>query len=101
MVAQKPSGRVIPAASPLQLAAAAWVGSVADHDISSITSATRRRRPPNHRTIEPIEGKYVNSIVHLYVVQTAVRGSKPPSISAQTPTATFFPRCSSRFRRAK
>src|SRR5260370_41768779 len=70
IVAQKPSGRVMPAASPLQLVAAAWVGSVADHDIRVITTATRRLRGPDHRTIGLVDDKYVHSIVHLCLVQT-------------------------------
>src|SRR3979490_330450 len=68
IVAQKPSGRVMPAASLLQFVAAAWAGIVADHDI--ITAATTRLRLPDHRTMELIGNKYVHSIVHLCVIPT-------------------------------
>ena len=65
-VAQKPSGRVTPAEPPLQ--SAAWAGVVADHGISIITAVTRRLRPPDRRTMELIDDKYVHSIVHLCIV---------------------------------
>src|SRR5260370_29509635 len=79
IVAQKPSGRVMPAASPLQLVAAAWVGTVAGHDISIVT-ATRRLSPPDHRAIELLDDKYVHRIVYLCVVQTFT--STPPTATA-------------------
>src|ERR1700730_6748371 len=63
-VAQKPSGRVMPAESPSQRVAAAWAGTVADHDIS-ISPATRRPRPPEPRSIEFVDDKYVHGIVNL------------------------------------
>src|SRR5258706_16238118 len=70
IVAQKPSGRVMPAASPLQLVAAAWAGVVADHDISIITAVTRRLRSPDQRTMELIDDKFEQRIVHLCVIPT-------------------------------
>src|SRR5260370_36583958 len=74
IVAQKPSGRVMPAASPLQLVAAAWLGTVVDHDIS-IVNARRRLSPPADRTIELVDDKYLHRIVHLCVVQTFTSAS--------------------------
>jgi hypothetical protein len=77
----------MPAASPLQSVAAAWVGAVAHHDISS-TSASRRLSPPDHRTIEgvddevdgkQVDGKYLHRIAHLCVIQTLI--STPPTPS--------------------
>jgi hypothetical protein len=62
IVAQKPSGRVMPAALPLQ--SFAWVGVVADHDISIITAATKTLRPPDRRAMKLIDDKYLDSIVH-------------------------------------
>src|SRR5260221_4228234 len=78
IVAQKPSGRVMPAASPLQLVAAAWAGGVADHN-RIITPATRRLRGLDHRTIGRVDDKddkYVHSIVHLHMVKAPE--STPP-----------------------
>jgi hypothetical protein len=68
IVAQKPSGRVMPAVSSLQLVAAAWVGIVADHHISVVIVVTTRLHLPNRRTMELTDDKYAHSIVHLSVI---------------------------------
>jgi hypothetical protein len=77
IVAQKPSGRVMPTGSPLQLVAAARDGAVADHDIS-ITAATRRLIPPDHRTIELFDDKYLHRIVHLVWFDLHIHAANPP-----------------------
>jgi hypothetical protein len=79
----------MPAASPLQLVAAAWVGAVADHEVS-ITTATRRLSPPDHRTIELLDDKYLHRIMHLCVVQTLT--STPP-IHRREPTGIATALC--------
>jgi hypothetical protein len=58
----------MPAASPLQLTAAAWAGVVADHDDSIIAAVTRRLRRQDEQKAEPIDDKYVHGIAHLRAV---------------------------------
>jgi hypothetical protein len=97
IAAQKPSGRVIPAASPLQ--SAAWTGVAADQDVSiMIAVATKLCCLQNRRTIELSDEEYVRNIDHLRI-DTDVQLPSPdrgvmslryPHFSTHAATAMFF-----------
>jgi hypothetical protein len=96
-VAQKPLGRVMPTALPLQSVAAAWAGAVADHDISIITAVTKKPRPPDQRTIELINDKFFQGIAYLRVIlrlspepKLQIHIAAPPSLFHSARTATLF-----------
>src|SRR5882757_9457588 len=87
IVAQKPSGRVTPTASPLQSVVAAWLGSI-PHEVTSI-SAAAATGPHDHRTIEPTGNRHVCVIEQLRIVQTFA--PKCPATGFSTEASSILP----------